>query len=98
GQYIVSVISILTSLLVLYSVMKVFVQSFWGETLLSEGEEKATGKSALLPGAILAAMLIGMGVFADSIFPYVDQAVAVLVDPTLYIDAVLSPVEEVVLR
>jgi multicomponent Na+:H+ antiporter subunit D len=96
--YVVTIISVLTSLLVLYSVMKVFIQSFWGETLLSEGEEKATGKSALLPGAILASLLIAMGVGADWVLPYVDKAVEVLLDPSLYIDAVLLPAEEVVLE
>jgi len=96
--YVISIISVLTSLLVLYSVMKVFVQSFWGETLLSEGEEHATGRSALLPGVILASMLVGMGLGAEWLLPYVDKAVDVMMDPSLYIDAVLSPTEEVIIE
>lgn len=87
--YAMAAIGLLTSLLVLYSGMKVFIQSFWGETLLSEGEEQASGKGALLPGSILAALLIGLGLGAEWVLDYVALAVDTLLDPTIYIDAVL---------
>ena len=83
-------LSLLSSLLVLYSVMKVFIHSFWGETLLSEGEEKSTGKGALLPSFILAALVVGFGLGAEEIMFYVRQAVEPLVNPAIYIEAVLS--------
>lgn len=87
--YTMAIIGVVTSLLVLYSVMKVFIQSFWGETLLSEGEEKATGKGALLPGSILAALIIALGIGANWVLGYIDQAVEIMQNPQLYIDAVL---------
>lgn len=90
GHYAIAVIGIGSSLLVLYSVMKVFMQSFWGETLLSEGEEQSTGKSALLPGAILAALLVGLGLGADWILEYIGIAVETMQHPAIYIDAVLN--------
>ncbi|MFB9280069.1 Na+/H+ antiporter subunit D [Cohnella cellulosilytica] len=89
-SFVLVVLGLLSSLLVLYSGMKVFIHSFWGETLLSEGEEKSTGKGALLPGVILAALVIGFGLGAEEILSYVRQAVEPLVNPTLYIEAVLS--------
>lgn len=87
--YIMAVIGLVTSLLVLYSVMKVFIQSFWGETLLSKGEEHATGKGALLPGTILAALIVCLGLGAEWVLEYIELAVSTLLDPNLYIDAVL---------
>lgn len=89
GYYIMAGIGLLTSLLVLYSVMKIFINSFWGETLLNEGEEKAPGRGYLLPGAMLAALLIGLGLGAEAVLVYVGQAVEVMLNPMLYIEAVL---------
>lgn len=88
--YVLAAISLLSSLLVLYSVMKVFINSFWGETLLNKGEEKASGKGALLPGAILVVLIIGLGLGAEWMMEYINQAVDVLINPALYTEAVLS--------
>lgn len=88
--YVVTAVGLATSLLVLYSLIKVFVQSFWGETLLSEDEAHATGKGALLPGSILTALVIFLGLGADWIFPYIRIAVETMMEPALYIEAVLS--------
>lgn len=90
GYYLMAGISLLTSLLVLYSVMKVFINSFWGETLLSEGEQKSSGRGVLIPGFMLAALVIGLGLGAEAVMPYINQAVEPLVNPQIYIDAVFS--------
>jgi multicomponent Na+:H+ antiporter subunit D len=89
GYLIMSGVGILTSLLVMYSLIKVFIHSFWGESLLGQGEEKATGSGALLPGTILVALMFGMGLGAEWVIGYIDQAVEVMANPALYIDAVL---------
>ncbi|GIQ69099.1 Na+/H+ antiporter subunit D [Xylanibacillus composti] len=88
--YAIVSISLVTSLLVLYSVMKIFIHGFWGETILSEDEEKSTGKGILIPGSILAAFIIALGLGADWALIYIDQAVEVLMNPSLYIEAVYS--------
>lgn len=88
-QFIMVVVGLLSSLLVLYSVLKVFIHSFWGETLLSEGEEKSTGKGALLPSIILSALVVGFGLGAEEIMHNIRLAVEPLLNPSLYIDAVL---------
>ncbi len=90
-MYGIVAVGLLTSLLVLYSVIKIFLHGFWGETILSEEEEHSTGKGVLIPGVALAAILIIMGIGADSVFVYIDQAVEVLMNPKLYIDAVFRP-------
>jgi multicomponent Na+:H+ antiporter subunit D len=73
GHLIMSGIGIITSLLVLYSVMKIFIHSFWGETLLSEGDQKATGTSALLPGSILVTLIIAMGLERSGCSPMLSR-------------------------
>lgn len=88
GHLLMAVVGVLTSLLVLYSVMKIFIHSFWGETLMSEGEEKDTGNSALLPGIILTALIVIMGLGAEWVLGYVEQAAEAVMNPSIYIDAV----------
>jgi len=88
--YALSVIGLATSFLALYSLLKVFVQSFWGETLLSPGEQHDTGIGALAPGVLLAALAIALGFGAEWVLAYVGQAVETMMNPELYINAVLT--------
>lgn len=88
--YGVAAVGLLSSFLALYSLLKVFIQSFWGETLLSEGEEQASGSAALVPGFLLAAFVIGLGIGAEGMMEYVMAATDGLVDPSGYIEAVLG--------
>jgi multicomponent Na+:H+ antiporter subunit D len=90
GQYAVAAVGLITSLLVLYSLLKVFIHSFWGEMLLNEGEERDSGIGALLPGTLLAAIAVGLGIWADGVLALVDTAVETLHNPRIYINAVLG--------
>lgn len=90
GYFWLGGIGLLTSLMVLYSVMKVFLNSFWGYTNLSEEEEKGTTKGLLLPIGILTASTIALGLGAEGIHGYVNLAVETLMNPNIYIEAVLG--------
>ncbi|ARK31344.1 Na+/H+ antiporter subunit D [Halalkalibacter krulwichiae] len=83
-------IGLITSLMVLYSIMKIFLYGFWGGTLLSTKMEKGTTKGLLLPISILTAVTIALGLGVEGIHVYVDQAVYTLLDPSLYISAVFG--------
>ncbi|MGI6451681.1 MAG: Na+/H+ antiporter subunit D [Desulfitobacteriia bacterium] len=89
GYFWLGGIGLLTSLMVLYSVMKIFMNVFWGPALTEE-TEKATTKGLLLPIGILTALTIALGLGAEVIHEYVDLAAAGLLDPQGYIDAVLG--------
>jgi multicomponent Na+:H+ antiporter subunit D len=82
-------VSLITSLLILYSVMKIFMNGFWGEVKLSREEEKAGSKAILAPCAILVALSVLIGLGAEFLMPYLAVAVETLMDPSIYIDAVL---------
>lgn len=90
GFYLVAGISLFMSLLILYSLMKIFFNGFWGETTLSKKNEGKV-QGVFIPCTVLAALSVFMGLGAESIFGYVEQAVAVFIDPSLYIQAVLNP-------
>ena len=87
-QYWLGAIGLLTSLMVLYSLMKIFLNGFWGESYLSVEEEKATTRGVMIPIACLTALTILLGIGAEALYVYVEQAVGELLTPSLYIEAV----------
>ncbi|KKI89044.1 monovalent cation/H+ antiporter subunit D [Bacillus sp. SA1-12] len=90
GYFWLGGIGLLTSLMVLYSIMKIFMSCFWGYTDLTEENEKGTTKGLLLPIGILTVLTIALGVGAEGIHTYVDYAVEGLMNPSIYIEAVLG--------
>ncbi|WP_102345513.1 Na+/H+ antiporter subunit D [Bacillus sp. Marseille-P3661] len=90
GNYLGSAIVLISSLLVLYSMMKIFMNVFWRETVLSKEDEKGSTKGLLLPCAILVVLSIAYGVGSEWMYQYIEQAVAVLVDPSIYVESVLK--------
>ncbi len=88
--YWLAVIGLLSSLMVLYSVMKIFVNGFWGETYLSKEQEKGTTSGLLFPCILLTMVSIGFGLGVEGITFYIDQAANGLMNPDIYIKAVLK--------
>ncbi len=92
GYYWLAGIGLLSSLMALYSTMKIFSNAFWGETPLSEEMERGTAKGLILPCVFLTVLSIALGLGAEYLYPLLNQAAAALMDPRIYIEAVLSSV------
>ncbi|WP_409275925.1 Na+/H+ antiporter subunit D [Neobacillus sp. SCS-31] len=92
GYFWLGAIGLLTSLMVLYSVMKIFMNGFWGESYLDEEQEieKKKTKGLLFPIAVLTALTIALGLGAEGIYAFTELAVESLTNPSLYIEAVLG--------
>ncbi|MFF2447024.1 Na+/H+ antiporter subunit D [Neobacillus sp. NPDC058068] len=90
GYFWLGGIGLITSLMVLYSIMKIFINGFWGYTDLTEEKEKGTTKGLLLPIGILTILTIALGLGTEGIHDYVDIAVEGLMNPSQYIEAVLG--------
>lgn len=90
GYYWLGGIGLITSLMVLYSIMKIFINGFWGYTVLTEETEKGTPKGLMLPIGILTALTIALGLGSEGIQTYVDLATQTLMNPEIYIRAVLG--------
>ncbi|WP_243290476.1 Na+/H+ antiporter subunit D [Bacillus sp. FJAT-47783] len=90
GEYVIAMVVLLSSLLVLYSVMKIFMNGFWREQVLSKEEEKGSTKGLLFPIAFLLSLSILYGFGIEMVSPYVSQAAETLLDPSIYIEAVLK--------
>ncbi|MFJ7891050.1 Na+/H+ antiporter subunit D [Lysinibacillus xylanilyticus] len=90
GNFVLLGLGFLSSLIVLYSLLRIFLSSFFGETIISLEDEKPLPKRMVLPLTLLAACTIGLGIGAEWMAPYVTDAAKTLYNPSIYIDAVLD--------
>ncbi len=92
GQYIISAVALITGLLTLYSMIKI-----WNEAFLKKHPQKdqthvnkrSLGFIDYLPSVILGAVSIFMGVFANTVFGLTQKAAAFLMDTGPYIEKIL---------
>ncbi|WP_217586779.1 Na+/H+ antiporter subunit D [Lentibacillus saliphilus] len=89
-KIIIVIIALLTSLLILYSIIKIFVNGFWGEQRHIEPTEKKPLAGFLVPVAFLLSFSILLGVGAEYIYPSIESISTYLLNPELYIDSVLK--------
>lgn len=92
GFYVVGGVGLLTSLLLFYSLLKMFMSAFWGEERATEEEKRVRQPITgwIGPCAVLLLLTIFVGVGAEWIQPYVQQAAETLSNPEIYIQAVLK--------
>lgn len=90
GHYVLLALAFLSSIIVLYSLLRVFLNCFWGETIISEEDEIPFKKGWLIPCALLVMATFGLGLGAESIAVYVTDAANTLLNPEIYIEAVLN--------
>jgi len=93
NHYIITGISLIVSLLTLFSMIKIWNNAFWRDKNY-EGKivklDKFSGFTMYLPVVVLAMISILMGVFAGLVIDLCMDAAKQLMDPTAYIEAVLG--------
>lgn len=89
GAYLLLALGFISSLFVLYSLLRVFLNCFWGETIISEEDETPLKQGLLTPIVLLALVSISIGVGPEWLAVYVQDAANTLANPDVYIDAVL---------
>lgn len=92
--YVIVGVALLTSLLTLVSMMKIWIGVFWGEVMpepqpgrvgvLRHHRLMATAAVAMIAGTLLIALAAG------PLYAYATAAAAQLADPAVYVDAVLG--------
>lgn len=90
GLYGLTGIAVLSSLLMLYSVLRIFIQAFWGEPPAGVTRRPYAVNGLLIPAGILFVFIIVMGVGAEGMFQLTSRAGDILLHPNIYIDAVLK--------
>ncbi|WP_060597209.1 Na+/H+ antiporter subunit D [Bacillus pumilus] len=89
GLMTFSILVLLSSLLVLYSVMRIFMLAFWGEEQ-DLPRRKPSIKGMVYPGVLLVVLSLAIGLGTEFIAPYINQAAEMLSTPEKYIQAVLK--------
>ncbi|TYR78731.1 Na+/H+ antiporter subunit D [Priestia megaterium] len=90
GSYTFVIVLLVSSLMVLYSAMKIFMNCFWRAPKLTAEQEKGTTKGLLYPSVILLAISVFLGLGAEVVYPYISMAAETLMDPFIYIQSVLK--------
>ncbi|WP_342567837.1 Na+/H+ antiporter subunit D [Psychrobacillus sp. FSL K6-4046] len=89
-----SIFILLSSLIVLLSAIRIFIYAFWGEPKGESSYLDATSYNRLLvPTIALVAVTVFYGVGAEFLVPLMTDASNVLLDPSLYVDAVFEGVK-----
>jgi len=89
GSYILLGLSFASGFVVLYSLLRIFMSCFWGETIISEEEEIPLHKSVIIPSAFLVMLTFALGIGVEGIAPFVKDAAYTLTNPSIYIDAIM---------
>lgn len=90
GDFVMAFVVLLSSLLILYSVMKIFINGFWGEENIPRTQTNVAVKNLLIPITFLVAISTLYGFCTEFISPYITQAGEVLLSPDVYVKAVLK--------
>lgn len=90
GDFIGPLLILLSSLVVLYSALKIFINGFWGTPKEYHGAKKHLAFRLWIPAAALMVIAVAYGVGAEAVRPFITQAVEPLVNPAIYIEAVLK--------
>lgn len=89
-QFWGSIVILATSLIVLLSAVRIFIYAFWGKPVDTEPLKKSAYHAMLYPSMILVAITVFFGVGAELFMPFVSGAAEVLLNPSLYIEAVFK--------
>ncbi|WP_226583228.1 Na+/H+ antiporter subunit D [Halobacillus litoralis] len=90
-QVMIIIVALISSLLILFSMIRIFIRGFWGEkTDIPFPERKRRGNLMALPAAALLTLSVLLGVGAEWFFPTIESISQYLMDPEIYIDSVLK--------
>ncbi len=92
SHFVIAIIAVLTALLTLYSMIKIWNEAFLKKQPDNEFLDRNTSLSFLdmLPSIILGTISILMGIFAFKMFDFTMQAADQLIEGTSYINNVLN--------
>ncbi len=89
GHYVIAAIGLITSLLILVSVMRIFINGFWGVSM-ELPKEKRSIKPLYVPITFLLIFSVVLGIGAEWFLPHIQQIGVDLMNPSVYVDAVLK--------
>ncbi len=100
-HYAIVAVALFTSLLTLFSMTKIWTEGYWTPSKAEENDELPPGVedfpgwtsnmiAMFVPILILAALSVGMGLLAQPVISLLIETAEQLLDPSVYIEAVLG--------
>ena len=89
-NYVLLALGFGSSVIVLYSLLRIFLASFFGETSISSEDKVRIPPNMYAAFIASAIIIIALGLGAEGIAPYVTAAAETMANPQLYIEAVLG--------
>ncbi len=91
GNVLGSIIILASSLVVLLSVIRIFIYAFWGDPPVELPKtNRRPYRKMMMPAVALVILSVLYGVGTEWLIPYMTDASNVLLQPSIYIDAVLK--------
>jgi multicomponent Na+:H+ antiporter subunit D len=94
GEYLIVAVSLAVSLLTLFSMTKIWANTFWGPGQDNDiGRRLTAPRRALMVGSTASLAVLSLGIAAGSgpLYNLSERAARDLVDPSSYVNAVLAP-------
>ena len=85
-----TIIILISSIIVLLSAVRIFIYAFWGEPVALPTTNQRTYRKEMIPATLLVVISIAYGVGTEWLVPYMEDASNLLLNPSVYIDAVLK--------
>ncbi|PPA69716.1 Na+/H+ antiporter subunit D [Jeotgalibacillus proteolyticus] len=90
GQYFLAFAAFASSLFVLYSVIRIFLNMFWGQPMVGKLKQVHLPFGMMVPLIFLAVITTALGFGMNALTPYVADASNVLMNPEIYIEGALE--------
>lgn len=90
GSYVLLALAFISSVVVLYSLLRIFLNAIFGETIIIIEDETPLPKRMLTPIVLFAICTMALGFGAEGLSNYVSDAANTLANPSIYINAVLG--------
>ncbi|MBL0847781.1 MULTISPECIES: Na+/H+ antiporter subunit D [Mammaliicoccus] len=87
GHYISGIVVLLSSLCVLYSVMRIFLMAFWGEEKGYVYNPKLPINKLMIASITITVVAILFGLGADFLYPLIEKAALPFYNPETYVNA-----------
>ncbi len=85
-----AIILLASSLIVLLSVIRIFIYAFWGKPVTLPKTDRRPYRHMMIPAVALVVLSVLYGIGTEWLFPYMTDATNGLLQPSIYVDAVLK--------